>query len=915
MSQGWVSSARLSRHRQQTKMSDHVCGCYYNLNHQRCYLPQVTLDSHTTITAVHFQTKLLQTFHNPSSQQLSEIRYAFPLYDGIAVTGYTVRYGNKVLQGVVKQKDDAKKTYKAAVDCGRTAGLLESLPAGIFGITLGNIPAKSDIFVDVSYAGELKHDAAIDGLRYTLPTSIAPRYGSYPGTLLKPDNAVKTSMSIVVDVDMGKNAIRKITAVSHRLEVAMGGNDADGTFEPAKASAGVELERPELIDDFVLQIVIDDISRPCAVVETHPIIPNQRAVMATFVPKFAIKDDTFHPEIVFVADQSGSMSGSKNDALIKAMRIFLKSLPLGVRFNVIAFGNDWKSLWDKSQAYNEQNLDAALEWVSKFNAGYGGTEILKPVKQVFKQRMKDLSLEVMVLTDGEVWGEDEVFDFINAQIHEKALDARIFTLGIGGDVSHTLVEGIARAGNGFAQFTTAAENIDQKVIRMLKAALYPHTANYSLEVNYSQDEASSEEDEYELIEKVNDCLHVEAGPSEDDAAPPAPAPAVSFFDDSMDLDKPEEDPKDRYSHLPQLGVPKVLQAPAIIPPLFPFNRCTLYLLLGPDSPQRPVQSVTLRARAVKQDLILIIPTASSVPTADEAATIHQLAARKATQNLEQGCGWLNAAKDKNGVKIKQRHASRFDELVEREAVRLGETFQTANKWCSFVAVEENADESIQVHEDLPQVQGVLQQGRVAPQAHTTRGAARMSRVLGSFRGRRGRNRYIEPSSSTSGQQSHQVPIAGLESADQSQYSHRYPLVASVEADLEAEDDEINCGTSLFDTNPMSEVQQPPAPASKLDNMRLLIDLQKFDGSWVWNQVLASVYDFAPDDLDSDELGGAVLAPTVLAIAFLEHSLRDQKDVWEFVVEKAKQFLCVKFDAKGLNVRVVVERAKDHLNQV
>jgi hypothetical protein len=39
--------------------------------------------------------------------------------------------------------------------------------------------------------------------------------------------------------------------------------------------------------------------------------------------------------------------------------------------------------------------------------------------------------------------------------------------------------------------------------------------------------------------------------------------------------------------------------------------------------------------------------------------------------------------------VKNRYPSRFDDLVQREAVRLGEKFQVAGKWCSFVAVAAN----------------------------------------------------------------------------------------------------------------------------------------------------------------------------------------------------------------------------------
>jgi hypothetical protein len=394
------------------------------------------------------------------------------------------------------------------------------------------------------------------------------------------------------------------------------------------------------------------------------------------------------------------MSGSKNTALVSALKVFLKSLPLGVRFNICAFGNRFKFLFPKSQAYNETNLGTAISFVDSFGASYGGTEILEPIKESFKQRLSGMPLEVMLLTDGEIWGEDAVFKFINEQIHDKAVDARVFALGIGGDVSHTLVEGVARAGNGFAQFVTQNEDTGQKVIRMLKGALYAHTKDYSLEVNYDERDSAemSDEDDFEIVEKVNDCLKI-AEPAE-----PSPKKGVigkvkTFFDTSADLDKPtkaEGNSTDRYAHLPSIDTPKLLQAPNSIPPLFPFNRTTLYLLLGPDSAQKKLSSVTLRATCPEGPLELTIPV--HYPDATAVPTIHQLAARKAVQELEEGRGWIQAAKTTDGVVVKKKYEGRFDELVERECVRLGEKFQVVGKWTSFVAVEENNSEAMEVEE-------------------------------------------------------------------------------------------------------------------------------------------------------------------------------------------------------------------------
>ncbi|EMC98716.1 hypothetical protein BAUCODRAFT_64769 [Baudoinia panamericana UAMH 10762] len=903
----------------------HICGCHYtiNISHwkvKRYYLPQVKLESHTTITPVSFTTKLTQTYHNPEDKKLDQVRYTFPLYDGVAVHDYTIRYADKILKGIVKQKDVAKKTYDAAIERGETAGLLESLPAGVFGVTLGNVPTKTDIIVEITYCGELKHDAEIDGLRYTLPTSIAPRYGSYPGEVLNSNTTAKGGISIKVDIDMASSAIRKIQSPSHPIAVSMGAtsttaNAEQAPFTPDQASATLTLGSAELAGDFVLQMLVDNISEPKAILEAHPSLPNQRAIMATLVPKFTLKPS--HPEIVFIADQSGSMRGSKNTALVNALQIFIKSLPLGVRFNIIAFGNNFTSLWPSSQAYNETSVDKAIAFVNGFTASYGGTEILKPVKAAFEQRLKDLPLEVMLLTDGEVWQENSVFSFINEQVHDKKIDARVFALGIGSHVSHTLVEGVARAGNGFAQFVQQDEETDRKVMRMLKGALYAHTRDYKLEVHYAdrgEKEArakvvdlEADDEDFEIVEKVEDCLKL------NDDQPPAyeaekakigqQPTARSFFDQSADLDKSVKDNKpdaDRYAHLPPIATPKLLQAPTDIPPLFPFNRTTVYLLLGPDSAHKEVSSITLRATSDDGPLELTVPIKSvdchSVPT------IHQLAARKAMQDLEEGRGWLQTAALADGAALKTKNASRFDEMVEREAVRLGEKFQVVGKWTSFVAVEANSGDVLKRRaepewdDDIDT--GITPERLSAPMAMMTAAHAPMSRM--------------RMASAAAPAPAPQAPAAT---------SRKFKLVVSKSqpANQPAELEEMVSQEYSANAAAMAAPRSfaPPAglarPVSTASPMQRLISLQTFAGSWAFTSALldaigkpgllkGSIHGYG--ESMSDEAKA-----TLLAIAFFESKLPSEKDVWEMVVEKGRRWLMQHGVLVGPELEKMVQEVK------
>ncbi|KAF2753537.1 hypothetical protein EJ05DRAFT_470357 [Pseudovirgaria hyperparasitica] len=688
--------------------SDHCCGFYYLTPSDggwatRSYLPQLNVKAYTHIISSTSRTVLTQEFANPKDNAIDEIRYTFPLFDGVSVVGFTCHVNDRVIRGVVKEKARARKDYKDAVERGETAGLFEQLPdaADVFTTTVGNVPAGAHINVEITYLGELKHDAEVDGIRFTIPTSIAPRYGSteFPLAPGAENITAKSGIEITVDATVAEGTyIKSIRSPSHPIVVNMGttSHDLDAAPQHHIASASLSLGSAELDKDFVLQVVAKETGTPRAILERHPTLPGYRALMTTLVPKFSLPSE--RPEVVFVVDRSGSMAGGKIKKTADALRVFVKSLPVGVKFNICSFGDRCSFLFDKSKAYSQDSLDQAIKHLEVFSANYGGTEMLAPIKETVQRRYKDLSLEILLLTDGEIWDQDSLFRFLNEQISEQKQPIRVFTLGIGDDVSHSLIEGVARAGNGFCQAVGLEEKLDGKVVRMLKGALSPHVTDYTLEVKYEDVEKDVGDEEFEIVERVADSLHVRLDELMLDKAekPAAESKAISLFDDTMDLDKddpkPEDDPsgQSRFSHLPILETPKLLQAPSIIPPLFPFNRTTVYLLMSPSACQKVPKAVVLRGTSKHGPLELEIPI--SVLN-EPGESIHQLACKKAVKELEEGRGWLSVAKHQDsGKALKEHYESRYDEMIEREAVRLGVQFQIGGKWCSFVALEENDED-------------------------------------------------------------------------------------------------------------------------------------------------------------------------------------------------------------------------------
>lgn len=686
-----------------------LCGCFYVTDTYsngmprpsgKRYLPLVKSEVHGSIYATSSRSTLKQTFVNPSDVNIEKCTYLFPLYDGVSVVNFTCRIGSRVLRGVVNEKTKAKAIFDQAVSKGETAGLLEQSEqaSDTFSTSLGNLPPQEKVHVEITFIGELKNDVDVDGIRYTIPTVIAPRYGVGPGGSASVGSVPSEDaggISISINVQMPQSSpIQSIQSPSHPIAVSMGVLSSDLEAEPSlnKASTNLALGEAALEKDFVLMIKAKDTGSPKALLEAHPTIPGHRALMTTLVPKFSLPQ--IKPEIVFVADRSGSMQPNI-PLLISAMRVFLKSLPVGVKFNVCSFGSAHSYLWPQSRAYTKETLAQATSHVNTFAADLGGTETLPAIQGTIGRRYGDIPLEIILLTDGDIWRQEDAFEYLNEASNKG--DVRLFPLGIGNGVSHALVEGLARAGNGFAQAVQDGERIEGRVIRMLKGALSAHVQDYTLEVKYDADD-----DDFELIDSVAEDLKVLLSEGKADVTSEKdkeksvvtesnePAQIISLFDPQYKEDEmiglegpgaPQPPP------LPEVPHPKLLQAPLKIPALFSFTRTTVYLLMSPKTIERNPTSVILRATSAHGPLCLEIPV-EKLPHPSE--TIHQLAARKATLDLEEGRGWIHEAEDACGrLLIKERFASRFDELVEREAVRLGTQFQVANRWCSFVAVEAN----------------------------------------------------------------------------------------------------------------------------------------------------------------------------------------------------------------------------------
>jgi len=252
--------------------------------------------------------------------------------------------------------------------------------------------------------------------------------------------------------------------------------------------------------------------------------------------------------------------------------------------------------------------------------------------------------DIVVLTDGEVYNLDHTVNFVKEIRDSTEGRVRFFSLGIGNAVSHTLVEGIAKAGGGYAEVIPAASKggWEDRLVAMLKASLASHLGPLRIEVD------------------GNDALET----------------GKIFLSPYSQINTKEL----THAGAVQPIRPSPLQSPADISSLSPFLRSRVFMLFEGGSQPYPTV-VTIRSRTASgRELATRIPIKALMSKGD---TFHKLAARAVLGDLERGQGWLHIGPSRL---LPQSEEGRT--AVRQEGEAIGCKWSLVSKWTSFIAVEE-----------------------------------------------------------------------------------------------------------------------------------------------------------------------------------------------------------------------------------
>ncbi|MBO3745558.1 VWA domain-containing protein [Streptosporangiaceae bacterium NEAU-GS5] len=428
-------------------------------------LPLESVGVTAKITGLSAGVEVVQGYRNPYDVTL-EATYVFPLPPRAAVTAFQMEADGHVVEGVLKERGQARADYDQALAEGRRAAIAEEDRPDVFAIRVGNILPGERVTIRLSLSQPLPYED--DAAEFRFPLVVAPRYipgepldgtpagdGTAPDTDAVPDasrisppvllpgfpNPVRLSLSAAIDP--AGLTLREIRSSLH--EVVQEGDTV--ALRP-----GERLDR-----DFILRLAYEATDRPALAVTPDTADGSEGTFTLTVVPPSDVDGTARGRDVVLLLDRSGSMTGWKMVAARRAAARIVDTLTSRDRFAVLAFDSVVERAFDSGLVEaSDRNRYRAVEHLGRLDAR-GGTELLAPMEEGLRLLTDATRDRVMVLvTDGQVGNEDQIID----RIAGSARGVRIHSVGIDRAVNAGFLGRLAMLGSGRCELVESEDRLD-----------------------------------------------------------------------------------------------------------------------------------------------------------------------------------------------------------------------------------------------------------------------------------------------------------------------------------------------------------------------------------------------------------------------------------------------------------------------
>ncbi|MFK5878302.1 MAG: VIT domain-containing protein [Flavobacteriaceae bacterium] len=401
-------------------------------------LKETSVDVQITGTIAH--VKILQVYKNDGSTPI-EAKYIFPLSTQAAIHKMDMSIGNRTIHAKIFEKKQAQKVYNKAIKEGKRAAKLDQERPNVFQMNVGNVMPNDEIKIEIYFTEML---VPVDGeYKFVFPTVVGPRFVGETAKSEKVFNTPYTKKGVNTAFDFNLSVcinagimLQSVTSKTHKIDITY------PSSESAEIFLSDENKNPSN-RDFILKYSL----RGNKIQSGLLLYKGKKENFFTFMmePSARIVESQIPPrEYIFILDVSGSMTGYPLDVSKKLLQNLIGNLRNTDSFNILLFAGGSTIFKEKSVVANPENIGKAIKFLSG-NFGGGSTYLLDALLNAYSipRTDKNNSRSMVVITDGYVNVEKEVFQLIKSNLH----NANVFAFGIGSSVNRYIIEGMSKVSN------------------------------------------------------------------------------------------------------------------------------------------------------------------------------------------------------------------------------------------------------------------------------------------------------------------------------------------------------------------------------------------------------------------------------------------------------------------------------------
>ena len=453
------------------------------------FLPAPTLrtDVEISVTGLIARATVKQLFKNPGVEWAEGV-YVFPLPETAAVDHLRMIIGERIIEGRIQERTQAKKTYETAKKEGRRASLLEQERPNMFTASVANIGPGETVIVEIEYQETLRYDQGRFHLRF--PMVVGPRYipgqpqhshaqalnGIGEGWAMNtdqvpdasritppvqhPDKGLINPVSLTINLSPGVQ-LAQLKSPYHPIQTKNQGGEYTITLQEGSEPADRDFE-----------LMWEPISgqAPQAALFSEQQNGETFSLIMILPPTKDIETTNNQPrEVIFVIDTSGSMYGTSIDQAKAALTLALSRLSPNDRFNLIQFNNTTQMLFPHPMTASKGAVRQAIHYVTGLQAD-GGTEMLPALQQALFERREITGLrQIIFITDGQIGNETALFQTIQQHLQQS----RLFTIGIGSAPNSHFMRKAAEFGRGTFTYVGNTGEVKKKMDRLFRKLEHP----------------------------------------------------------------------------------------------------------------------------------------------------------------------------------------------------------------------------------------------------------------------------------------------------------------------------------------------------------------------------------------------------------------------------------------------------------